>query len=476
MSKKRKKIAGIIFILFVSIYTSTIIYHTMKPLPKGLSFEGDIRKVERVEFLQDLTYKNKNGDRVLHQEIVTSILAEIERAEEFIVMDMFLFNKDNDKDQPYPAITETITKALLKKKEQNPSIKIIFITDKVNTAYSSYFPPEFKKMKDSGIDIIITELDVLRDSNPLYSSLWRMLIQWFGQTGKGTLPNMLAGSAPDVTVRSYLELLNVKANHRKVVITDNAAIISSGNIHDASGYHSNTAFLVEGKIIGDLLKSENSVNKFSGNVVAFPSYTDKQENKKEERVQLLTEGKIAQHLLTDIKNTKENDTIWIAMLYLADRKVVNALKEAAERNVNIRIILDPNQNAFGNKKAGLPNVPVAAELMRQGNPHLQIKWYNTGKEQFHTKMIMIEGEKETSIISGSANFTRRNLYDLNLETDIKIIGSQQSPVIKDVKRYFTDLWENNGGQFTKDYDTEDKLPVLRYIIYRLQRIFWFTTY
>ncbi|WP_445487159.1 phospholipase D-like domain-containing protein [Niallia sp. 03133] len=104
---------------------------------------------------------------------------------------------------------------------------------------------------------------------------------------------------------------------------------------------------------------------------------------------LLTEGKIPKSVLASINNSKKDDTIWIGMLYLADRKVVDALKFAAERKVNIRIILDPNQNSFGNKKAGLPNIPVAAELMRLHNSHLKIKWYNTGEEQFLTKMMMV---------------------------------------------------------------------------------------
>lgn len=77
------------------------------------------------------------------------------------------------------------------------------------------------------------------------------------------LPNPLAKTAPQVTVSSYLELLNIKANHRKVLATEKTAIITSANPHDASGFHSNIAFQIEGKLISDLLKSEQATLDFS---------------------------------------------------------------------------------------------------------------------------------------------------------------------------------------------------------------------
>ncbi|GKU82808.1 phospholipase D family protein [Niallia sp. NCCP-28] len=472
---KRKKIWFAGMIVFISIYISVIFYHNLKPLPLGLSMEGEVYYSNHVTFLKDITYKDNSGKQTSKQEILTSILKQIEEADAFIVIDMFLFNKDSDKDQAYPKMAETVAQALIKKKQAYPAISIIFITDRVNTAYSSYPSKELTKMKENGIEVIMTNLHVLRDSNPLYSGIWRMFFQWFGEKGNGQLPNLLANSAPKVNLWSYLDLLNVKANHRKVVITEKAALISSGNIHNASGYHSNTAFLIEGNIVADALKSENSVIKFSKDI-DFPIYKEKEGVYSDLRVQLLTEGKIAKHVLSSIKAAKKDDIIWIGMLYLADRKIVDALKQAASSDVMIHIILDPNQNSFGNKKAGLPNIPVAAELANADYANLQIKWYNTGKEQYHTKMMFIEGKQEDTIISGSANYTRRNLQDLNLETNVKISGPKEATVMKDVKSYFEALWNNQGAEYTKDYHTEDTVPVFRYMLYRLQRLFWFTTY
>ncbi len=46
--------------------------------------------------------------------------------------------------------------------------------------------------------------------------------------------------------------------------------------------------------------------------------------------------------------------IHLAMFYIADREVVEALTDAAKRGVKIEMILDPNQNAFGSEKSGCP--------------------------------------------------------------------------------------------------------------------------
>nr|WP_316046910.1 phospholipase D-like domain-containing protein [Planococcus glaciei] len=65
---------------------------------------------------------------------------------------------------------------------------------------------------------------------------------------------------------------------------------------------------------------------------------------------------------------------------------MDALKEAANRGVDVRMILDPNENAFGTEKTGLPNRPVVNEMYEEANGNLKVRWYNTTKSQFHTKI------------------------------------------------------------------------------------------
>ncbi|MEK1832278.1 hypothetical protein AAAC51_35465 [Priestia megaterium] len=77
-------------------------------------------------------------------------------------------------------------------------------------------------------------------------------------------------------------MLNVKANHRKVVATDQSVIISSANPHDASFYNSNMAFEVKGNIIGDVVKSEQAVSDFSYGG-KLPRYKKKEKEKEKKR-------------------------------------------------------------------------------------------------------------------------------------------------------------------------------------------------
>jgi phosphatidylserine/phosphatidylglycerophosphate/cardiolipin synthase-like enzyme len=464
-----------VILLFVILLFSVNFYHTNKSLPNGVAYEGQTHMVKDVEFLYDLTYQDAHGETRMKQEIFKEIFKTIEKAEEFIVIDMFLLNSYTDDDK-YPNISKILTKKIIEQKEKNPHLKVHIITDEINTTYNSHKVELFETLKKHGVPITYTDLNKLRDPNPLYSGLWRVALQWFGQEGIGWLPNPLAENAPKVTVRSYLKLLNIKANHRKVIATEDEAIISSANAHDASGYHANIAFKVSGHVIGDILESEQAVASFSGSD-RLPNWEGKKSGGGDIAIQLLTEGKIQKHIIEAISATKKGETIWLAMFYLADTEILEELKAAAERNVKINIILDPNQNAFGSEKIGLPNLPVAAELMNLADENITIRWYNTGKEQFHSKLIYVEKNKESVIIGGSANFTERNLDNYNLETNLKILAPNQSEVVKEIDDYFHRLWTNEDGVFTADYEKyQDKLPVFKYVLYLMQKLFRFTTY
>ncbi len=50
------------------------------------------------------------------------------------------------------------------------------------------------------------------------------------------------------------------------------------------------------------------------------------------------------------------------MFYLSERQIIKALIAAQQRGVQVRVLLDPNKDAFGREKNGIPNRQVAAEL------------------------------------------------------------------------------------------------------------------
>ncbi len=52
----------------------------------------------------------------------------------------------------------------------------------------------------------------------------------------------------------------------------------------------------------------------------------------------------------------------------------------------MRVLLDPNKDAFGFEKSGLPNRQVASELIAASDGAIKLRWYRTHGEQFHAKL------------------------------------------------------------------------------------------
>jgi phosphatidylserine/phosphatidylglycerophosphate/cardiolipin synthase-like enzyme len=341
----------------------------------------------------------------------------------------------------------------------------------------------------------------LRDSNPVYSGAWRILAGWMGTGGPGWLPHPLSSTGRKVTARSYLKLLNFKANHRKLLVTDRGCLVTSANPHDASTYHSNIAFAGTGEICRDLLASERAVASFSGGPVdswpTLPTPSTSGEpapapdeargtetaggatsatadsgpapfGSQEARVQLVTEGKILRVLLQDLRAAGDGDRIDLAMFYLSNRGVLQALLEAVERGATLRVVLDPNKDAFGREKGGIPNRQTAGELLRKSRGRATVRWFDTHGEQFHTKLVVVTRGDSVTVMGGSANLTRRNIGDYNLETDLRFELRRGSPLAAAVEGYFQRVWENRGGSFTAPFERYRDDSLLKRILYRVQ--------
>ncbi|MGI6144408.1 MAG: phospholipase D family protein [Peptococcia bacterium] len=488
---RRKKLIFIVFLIVFFVF----LYGIFKPLPHGVSWQGEFYDDAKVKFIYDLTYE-QDGLIVHQQNIFQKALEIIEEAEEFIVLDMFLFNDDYDRKNEFPQLANTITQALVKKKEEDPSIPITLITDEINTFYGAYPSKYLEELKHNGIEVVLTDLNALRDSNPLYSGVWNTFIRWFGTSGKGWLPNAFSPQAPKVTARSYLKLLNFKANHRKVLVTEKNAMLTSANFHDASAFHSNIAFVVEGDIIRDILASEKAVVAFSGEEIkVFYQGEDEQvkdvaqsgrdatsltieqaKNSAQIEVCLLTEGMIKRELLKAINKTEQGDHIWMGMFYLSDRQIINSLLMASRRGVEeINLVLDPNKDAFGLEKNGIPNRPVANELYEKSDGKIKIRWYKTHGEQFHTKLTFIKNKEKSIIIGGSANLTKRNISNYNLEANLAIYADNESLLVSDIENYFQQIWSNKKGIYTVDLEVYREKSTWKRLLYLFQEFTGFST-
>jgi hypothetical protein len=74
---------------------------------------------------------------------------------------------------------------------------------------------------------------------------------------------------------------------------------------------------------------------------------------------------------------------------------------------------------------------------------------------------------QSELILGSANYTRRNLDDLNLETNVRVLAKTDAPVMVQANGYFERVWGNQNGQrFTVDYAQYQDDSSLKYWWYR----------
>jgi phosphatidylserine/phosphatidylglycerophosphate/cardiolipin synthase-like enzyme len=283
------------------------------------------------------------------------------------------------------------------------------------------------------------------------------------------MKNPFGDNGPEVNIRNYLKLLNFKANHRKVLITDQGAIVSSSNPHDGSSYHSNIAFRFSGEAVKYLLEAEKSVAMFSGTEIkdlVYREHTDAA--RKDTEVLVLTEDEIRDKILENIKDTKAGDRIDLGMFYLSHREIIRQLIQAADRGAEIRIVLDPNKDAFGFEKNGIPNRQAAAELLKKSDDKIQVRWYLTHGEQFHTKVIAIHKNGKVVLIGGSANYTRRNLDNYNLEADLMVTVKENDPLAKGFADYFDRIWENRDGVYTGDFFEYADDSLWKVFVYRFQ--------
>lgn len=484
MPKRRRRVRSVLLV-FCLVWLTTAVYHSLKPMPPGTHVDaGPYRLADTdVQFLADVTVGDDLGKRAFDQRIFDQVFRLIDSARDFVVLDFFLINDDRGAlakaAPPHRALSRELIDHLLARKRALPSLRVLLITDPVNDVYGAAPNEGLAALRAAGIDVVSTRLDALRDPNPLYSGAYRLLIGWWigdGSGGVSFLPNPMEDGPGRVSLRSWLTLLNLKANHRKLVAADDGnggmvAIVTSANPHDASSAHSNVALQVRGGIVADIIDSEISIATFSGwkgNWQAPPRAAAAGDGTL--AVRYLTEGAIAEASIEQIDRSGDGDAIDIAMFYLSERRYIAALAKAAQRGVTVRIVLDPSKDAFGRTKDGLPNRSVAAELRRLSDERIQLRWYRTHGEQFHTKLLAIRGRDRFWICLGSANLTRRNVDDFNLEANLAVSGPLESSVEKDVRRWFEAIWGNDAaaaGAYSADYSAFEDGSTVQYWKYRL---------
>ena len=453
-------------------------WHVSKPLPVGLSVlsEDIFINDTDIDFLYDLTFENEAGDLKYEQEIFNEIYSGIQGAREYILIDMFLFNSWlGNTDEAYKPIASQLTSTLLNQKRKYPDLKIDIISDPINVVYGGDTSDEFNRLRKEGVNVIITNLKPLRDSNAFYSSFWRVFLQWLGNdTWPKWVKHPFSEKDEKVSLRSYLSLLNFKANHRKTFLADSGdsyvSIVSSANPHTSSSAHSNVAVKIEGNAFAKvLLESEKAVANMSDYSLQLDEIKSNKKDDEGLTLNLITEGKIEEALVSLFDESMEGDEVNMAMFYFSNRNIIDSLRRAINRGVSMKLIMDPNKDAFGYEKGGIPNRQVASELVKKTDNKIQIRWYSTHGEQFHSKITYIKRKNgERNIVLGSANLTRRNIGDYNLETNVLINSKEETNFSREIEEYFENIWKNENINYTMDYSVYLDDSFWKKIIYRFQ--------
>ena len=109
-----------------------------RPLPAGLSFTGDAHSTSTVRFLADNTWVDDESVRHSEQQIFDAAFSIIERSRKFLLLDMFLYNDFQGKEQETTRLLSgELTDLLVAHKTHYPQVTMIVITDPINVVYGS---------------------------------------------------------------------------------------------------------------------------------------------------------------------------------------------------------------------------------------------------------------------------------------------------------------------------------------------------
>ena len=446
---------------------------TIKVPPQGVNYESKLYNAENVDFHYDLTYLDKDGNIAYDKNIWDATYKLIDDANDFLIIEMFLYNDIYDRSSGrFPEFAKEYTERLLAKQKANPNLKVYVLLDENNNLYGANEHPFITEMKNAGINIIIVDIYKLKDTFPWYSPIWRTVIEPLGNPkDKGWITNFYGKDYTKLSLRNILRALNVKADHRKIFMNEKNVIVSSANIHDPSYFHENIALETDGKILEEIFANLNEVAEFSKEKIDLDlagkiKYSNIENS--DYKVQYITEAKIGEALDVDIDSLNSGDSVEMGMYFLADHSVIDKLIKASNRGVDIKIIFDRSKDAFGMSTNGVPNKPVAKKLLSETKNKIQVKWYFTNGEQYHTKFLKIEKTNGDVIMNaGSANFIKKNIRGYIMDANLRVETNKNSELNKQVNNYFNRLWNNEDGLFTINYEDEPTTSQFRDFTFKI---------
>ena len=106
-----------------------------------------------------------------------------------------------------------------------------------------------------------------------------------------------------------------------------------------------------------------------------------------------------------LDSTVKGDSIMLEMLLLTDVPCIEALIRAHKREVDVKVILDPNHSLYGVNCHGAPNIIATKPFLEARLPMRNYSPKDSGQE-LHMKLLIVKkADGTTTFAMGSTNFT-----------------------------------------------------------------------
>ena len=442
-----------IFRTLIAVYVFTLFYLWWQPVPE--TPEPLVYRISpaAATFFGDTTYYNDKGERVVSQTVWDEIFRLVAGARGYALVDIGQLNdwQSLAENSAHPLAHEFVDHMILGKESYPTSTRIV-IVDPLNTLYGGAPNAELERLENGGVTLRFTDTRRLYDADLFYGAFWRAFLQWFGNSQGGYLPHPLDHDGPDVSLRSWLEFLTMRMNERAIIVADEndktdssghkiVLFLTSRGATDRGSADISSGLSVRGKLWIEALALERETAAKNGEALPMNVRGDANEEEGDLAASYLREGKVHLSLLGLLERARSGDNIVIAWERLGDREVVDAIIRAENRGVSLQVLLDPNEHWMGYAQNGLPNSPVAVELLGKSTGKLQVRYCAVRHEACRPNFAFGTIGDKHFLLVGSGDLTRRDLRNFNLATAILLEHDTGSfPAYKEAEAFFNKLW------------------------------------
>jgi hypothetical protein len=397
------RVIQIALLLLLLAWLSLVFWNSAKPLPPGTHIVSQTARLSESDV--DFLYGSPQNRGLLTRE-----LSAINHAEQLILLDR-------------SPVDPELAQRLLARKRARPHLNIVLVTDPANEAFGGSRAQTLASLEAAGIIVSRVRLDRLRDSNPLYSGLWRLSFGWWSDPFD-ELPGQ-------VTLPAWARMKNHKADQRQLMVTDDG---SGGWIAVIAPYGAPAGLVLRGSLARPIVASELQIAAWSTDDDRLPPAPPMGgRGVGSIDAQFLTEGGLQSALLDAIAAAGSGDRINVAVDSFSDRRLVTAVLGAAARGAHLQVLLARNR---------IPNPAVAGELERGGGGHIEVRWSRAVPGMQPLTLLIVQHRNDLWVNWSSANFTRRNLDDLNLEAGVELRMPARCAPARAAAEYFAGAWSN----------------------------------